>query len=117
MLCPLCRVTLLQTTKQDVTIDYCPQCRGVWLDRGELEKILERSANYFNNQPPDYYPPQPGYAQPGYNQPGYGYPNQPPGYYPPQPGYHDDDDDDRRRHDPRYPRRRKSMWDDLFDFD
>lgn len=43
MNCPKCNVTLLMTDKQGVEIDYCPQCRGVWLDRGELEKIIERS--------------------------------------------------------------------------
>ncbi|MCJ8168162.1 TFIIB-type zinc ribbon-containing protein [Atopomonas sediminilitoris] len=44
MFCPVCKsVTLLMTEKQGVEIDYCPQCRGVWLDRGELDKIIERS--------------------------------------------------------------------------
>jgi Zn-finger nucleic acid-binding protein len=36
-------VELSITERQDVEIDYCPQCRGVWLDRGELDKIIERS--------------------------------------------------------------------------
>jgi Zn-finger nucleic acid-binding protein len=43
MECPICKVTLLMSDKQGVEIDYCPTCRGVWLDRGELEKIIERS--------------------------------------------------------------------------
>lgn len=43
MECPVCKVTLLMSDKQGVEIDYCPTCRGVWLDRGELEKIIERS--------------------------------------------------------------------------
>ena len=43
MLCPACKVDLLMTERQGVEIDYCPKCRGVWLDRGELDKILERS--------------------------------------------------------------------------
>lgn len=43
MLCPVCNVTLTMSNRQDVEIDYCPQCRGVWLDRGELDKIIERS--------------------------------------------------------------------------
>lgn len=43
MQCPVCNVTLHMTVRQDVEIDYCPQCRGVWLDRGELDKIIERS--------------------------------------------------------------------------
>ena len=44
LLCPNCRVNLVMSERQGVEIDYCPQCRGVWLDRGELDKILERAA-------------------------------------------------------------------------
>ena len=44
MPCPVCRVSLVMSERQGVEIDYCPQCRGVWLDRGELDKIIERSA-------------------------------------------------------------------------
>lgn len=43
MKCPKCNVTLLMSEKQNVEIDYCPECRGIWLDRGELEKIIERT--------------------------------------------------------------------------
>lgn len=44
MKCPHCSdVTLVMTERQGVEIDYCPQCRGVWLDRGELDKLIERS--------------------------------------------------------------------------
>lgn len=44
MKCPICIETnLVMTERQGVEIDYCPQCRGVWLDRGELDKIIERS--------------------------------------------------------------------------
>jgi Zn-finger nucleic acid-binding protein len=43
MNCPKCNLTLLMTDRQGVEIDYCPQCRGIWLDRGELEKIIDRS--------------------------------------------------------------------------
>ena len=43
--CPTCRVELKITDRQGVEIDYCPRCRGVWLDRGELDKIIERSAH------------------------------------------------------------------------
>jgi Zn-finger nucleic acid-binding protein len=45
VLCPICKVELKMTERQGVEIDYCPQCRGVWLDRGELDKIIERSAS------------------------------------------------------------------------
>lgn len=41
--CPACRIDLLMSERQGIEIDYCPNCRGVWLDRGELDKIIERS--------------------------------------------------------------------------
>ncbi|MCJ7481820.1 MAG: zf-TFIIB domain-containing protein [Thermodesulfovibrionales bacterium] len=43
MKCPVCSVDLTMSERQGIEIDYCPQCRGVWLDRGELDKIIERS--------------------------------------------------------------------------
>lgn len=43
MKCPVDGATLVMTERSGVEIDYCPQCRGVWLDRGELDKIIERS--------------------------------------------------------------------------
>lgn len=46
MNCPQCNVALVMTERQGVEIDYCPQCRGVWLDRGELDKIIERSDRF-----------------------------------------------------------------------
>jgi Zn-finger nucleic acid-binding protein len=46
MKCPACPDTaLVMTDRQGVEIDYCPKCRGVWLDRGELDKVIERSAS------------------------------------------------------------------------
>ena len=45
--CPVCRVDLVMSERQNIEIDYCPQCRGIWLDRGELDKIIERSAGQF----------------------------------------------------------------------
>lgn len=44
MKCPTCNVPLVMTDRSGVEIDYCPECRGVWLDRGELDKIIERSS-------------------------------------------------------------------------
>jgi len=44
MKCPTDGATLVLTDRSGVEIDYCPECRGVWLDRGELDKIIERSA-------------------------------------------------------------------------
>ena len=45
MLCPVCKIALLMTERQGVEIDYCSQCRGVWLDRSELDRIIERSTS------------------------------------------------------------------------
>lgn len=43
MKCPHCSTTLVMTDRQGIEIDYCPDCRGVWLDRGELDKLIERT--------------------------------------------------------------------------
>lgn len=46
MQCPVCKdVQLVMSERQGIEIDYCPQCRGIWLDRGELDKIIGRSAS------------------------------------------------------------------------
>ncbi len=50
MKCPACQVDLKMAERQGVEIDYCPQCRGVWLDRGELDKIIERSDQFTASQ-------------------------------------------------------------------
>lgn len=82
MACPVCRVPLTMSERQGIEIDYCPQCRGVWLDRGELDKIIERSAPPATTAPapapaaPPRSEPPPQYQQghaPGYGQP-YGQP-------------------------------------------
>ena len=57
MKCPICNESeLVISERQGIEIDYCPKCRGVWLDRGELDKIIEKSVkfdesnqNYFDN--------------------------------------------------------------------
>ena len=49
MQCRNCNETLIMADRQGIEIDYCPKCRGVWLDRGELDKIVERSAGYSPN--------------------------------------------------------------------
>lgn len=51
MKCPLDGSELKMTDRNGVEIDYCPQCRGVWLDRGELDKIIERSSAQTAPQP------------------------------------------------------------------
>ena len=59
MQCPIDGATLVMSERQGIEIDYCPQCRGVWLDRGEIDKIIERSVGA----------PQPGsYQQPRQEQ-------------------------------------------------
>lgn len=63
MKCPVCTtVNLVMSDRQGIEIDYCPECRGVWLDRGELDKIIERSAPPVPVPPPQQhqqYAPQP----------------------------------------------------------
>jgi uncharacterized protein len=51
MQCPVCSVDLVMADRLGIEIDYCPKCRGVWLDRGELDKLIERSAG-IADQPP-----------------------------------------------------------------
>lgn len=51
MKCPNCGSTLVMSERNGVEIDYCPDCRGVWLDRGELDKIIERSSISTQNEP------------------------------------------------------------------
>lgn len=51
MKCPVDGTELVMSDRANVEIDYCPQCRGVWLDRGELDKIIERSATVVPPQP------------------------------------------------------------------
>lgn len=52
MQCPIDGAQLVMADRAGVEIDYCPQCRGVWLDRGELDKIIERSAQAAPPPPP-----------------------------------------------------------------
>jgi Zn-finger nucleic acid-binding protein len=89
--------------RQGVEIDYCPQCRGVWLDRGELDKILERAARDMAPAPPQA--PQARQA-----------PMPPQAPYPPQSGY-DPRFDPSGRHDQghRHHKRRKSWLEEIFD--
>ena len=88
MKCPTCNISLVMTDRQGVEIDYCPQCRGVWLDRGELDKIIERSATA-TSQP-----------QPQVNQ------------YPPKQEYHKDSD----YYKYKKKKRPGSFLEDIFDF-
>jgi uncharacterized protein len=66
MRCPNDETTLVMNERSGIEIDYCPECRGVWLDRGELDKIIDRSASM--GQPAA---PQPQAAQASQSQQGY----------------------------------------------
>lgn len=58
MKCPNDNASLVMSDRQGIEIDYCPECRGVWLDRGELDKLIERSsAHAAPQQPPKDYEP------------------------------------------------------------
>jgi hypothetical protein len=106
MLCPVCKIGLAMSDRQGIEIDYCPQCRGVWLDRGELDKIVERSMS----EAPAPAPVAPPAPSPAPQQP---YPQSAPwgGGYDQRQGY-----DNRGHHDPRYHgKRKKSFLENLFD--
>ena len=92
MKCPVCPdATLAMTNREGIEIDYCPTCRGVWLDRGELDKIIERSASVTSAPRTERYAER----------------ERPKDY---------DYDDDRYEHG-HHKRRRKGLLGDLFDFD
>jgi len=108
MLCPVCKVGLHMSDRQGIEIDYCPQCRGIWLDRGELDKIIERSG--VAEAPAAPAAPQAPQAPP---PPPQGSPWQQGGGYPQQQGYGQQDG---HGYDPRYKhKRRKSFLEELFD--
>ena len=104
MLCPVCQhVQLVMADRQGIEIDYCPQCRGVWLDRGELDKIIERSQG-LGAAPPRQAapPPQQSYQQQNYQQ----------GHYQ-QQGYQQQ----HYQKPPKHYKKKKSLLGELFDFD
>ena len=102
MKCPACDVTLVMTDRQGIEIDYCPQCRGVWLDRGELDKIIERTSAVA--APPAPEPPRAAAHRSGEDY-----------RHKDEHRYRDDDvrhrGDDYHRH-----KRKKSLLGELFDF-
>lgn len=87
MKCPVDDTELAMTERQGIEIDYCPKCRGVWLDRGELDKIIERSADSDEARPSA------------------------PSYPSAEPRYRDD-----RDHRSHRPRKTKSLLGEIFDF-
>lgn len=53
MKCPNCNEILLLSERYNIQIDYSPSCRGIWLDKGELDKMLEYAANKYDDAKPD----------------------------------------------------------------
>jgi len=104
MNCPVDATELRITERQGIEIDYCPKCRGVWLDRGELDKLIDRAI------PPDR-------DDRDVLRDRAPYPDRDDRYR--ARDRDDDDRDDRRDRDDDHRRRkkRKSLLDDLFDFD
>lgn len=96
LVCPNDSASMQSVSRSGVEFDFCPTCRGVWLDRGELEKLMEASRDSAPGpQPVQSRPPAPGYAPPPrYEEPRY---------------RRDHDDDDHHHH------RRKKRGFDLFD--
>lgn len=96
MKCPNCNETLLMTERNKIEIDYCPVCRGIWLDKGELDKMLEYAEQQHKQS-----------QQPGYNG---------------QQHYPDHKKDqykyDQYKQDPHYHKhhKKKGFLGDLFDF-
>ena len=77
--CPRCGAGLTMSERQGIEIDYCPQCRGVWLDRGELDKIIERTGMIQGPPPSQPAPNQAGQgAAGGWTQPAVPPPHQQP---------------------------------------
>lgn len=90
MKCPNCNEILLMTERNQIEIDYCPSCRGVWLDKGELDKMLDYAAQ---NTPVEH-PVQQHYGTAGSHHP-----------------------HQKQQHGYNKPYKKKSFLGDLFDFD
>ena len=101
MLCPICTVDLVVADRQGIEIDYCPKCRGVWLDRGELDKIIERTSVNIASA-----------VQTRTEPVGMSDPSRDKDYR--KRDWDDDDDDDYYRRTGK--KRKKSVWSEIFDF-
>ncbi|WP_024302506.1 zf-TFIIB domain-containing protein [Pseudogulbenkiania sp. MAI-1] len=105
MYCPVCKdTTLVMSERQGIEIDYCPQCRGVWLDRGELDKIIQHSLRDLGAGQPAAMtpPPRQEQAHTAARHEQYGYSPRTEG--------------DRHHYDERrHYKRKKSFWEELFD--
>jgi Zn-finger nucleic acid-binding protein len=109
MKCPVDNTDLVMTDRQGVEIDYCPQCRGVWLDRGELDKIIDRAAGAGA--------PAPRQEEERRDDRRY---EQPRDHHEDSRRHSDDDDDDYRHNDhggdPHKKRKKEGFLGDMFDF-
>ncbi len=128
MQCPFDATELTVVNRSGVEIDWCPSCKGVWLERGELDKLIDLAASPTPQPQPQFQPPAPaparGGPEPGYAPPGPAH--QPPPHYqqpPPQRRYNDGWPDDMYDHDSsgrtyRNPRKhkRKGILGEIFDF-
>lgn len=104
MRCPSDETTLVMTERSGIEIDYCPTCRGVWLDRGELDKIIDRSVQM---QAPAAPPAPAAPAAP---------PSRDYERYDDRRGYDNRGYDNRRYDDKSYKKRKKESWlSELFD--
>lgn len=110
MRCPVDNETLVMADRGGVEIDYCPKCRGVWLDRGELDKIIDRSMGTPAAAPAQAAPPPPPQQAAPVYQPE---PRAPQGYREDDRRRRDDDDDYRHGYKKK---RRESFLGELFDF-
>jgi len=112
ILCPKCHELMVIVDRQGIHIDYCSNCHGVYLDRGELEKLIEMSTHprYSQGHPSQGQP----YGQPGYGAPAPGYGQPIPPQRPPQPqrGYDSDYDYNYRSR-----KRKGGFLSEIFDFD
>ncbi len=99
MQCPACKdAVLTMTERSGVEIDYCPRCRGVWLDRGELDKLIERSGAATSVMPVSQsVPPQPIHTE--------------------RPRKYDSDDLYPHEHEQKYrqPQKKRSWLGEIFD--
>ncbi len=115
MLCPIDQTALQVTERERVEIDYCPTCRGVWLDRGELDKIIDR----FGTERPAA---ATGFERGPDGGQRYGPPSRPVDdeaarrRYAEQRGYRSNDDDDDDDDDRHRGRKRRGWLGDMFDF-
>jgi len=104
--CPKCRGSMRTYERSGVTVDQCTECRGIFLDRGELEKLVDAEIAFNGPQPTAAAVPPP--RQPEYDRPRYE-----------EKRYDDRRYEDKRRYDDRnqYPQRKKkkSFFDELFD--